>query len=72
MHKNPSDLGKENVTAEKYEREKRAKTRENGRLTYPKLKKSKIFEKVLDKGKQVWYNKRRELKNDLCPFAEKN
>jgi hypothetical protein len=46
--------------AEKYEGEKRAKTRENERLPLPKLKKSKIFQKVLDKRVKVCYNMRRE------------
>jgi hypothetical protein len=50
----------ENVTAQKFEGAKRAKTRENKRLTYAKLKKSKIFQKVLDKCTEVCYNKRRE------------
>jgi hypothetical protein len=50
----------ENVTAQKSEGAKRAKTRENKRLTYAKLKKSKIFQKVLDKCTEVCYNKRRE------------
>ena len=39
---------------------KTAKTRENERLSLAKLKKSKIFQKVLDKVKGVWYNNRRE------------
>ena len=50
------------MTAEKYERAKWAKTRENARLLHPKLKKSKIFQKGIDKVKQVWYNNRREKK----------
>jgi hypothetical protein len=49
-----------NVTAQKSEGAKRAKTRENERLTYAKLKKSKIFQKVLDKENKVCYNMRRE------------
>jgi hypothetical protein len=40
----------ENETAQKHKRAKRAKKRENKRLTISKLKKSKIFLKVLDKG----------------------
>jgi hypothetical protein len=50
----------ENVMAQKSEGAKWAKTRENERLTIPKLKKSKIFQKVLDKWERVWYNMRRE------------
>jgi hypothetical protein len=49
----------ENVMTQKSEGEKRAKTRENERLTYAKLKKSKIFQKVLDKENKVCYNMRR-------------
>jgi hypothetical protein len=49
-----------NVTAQKSERAKRAKTQENERLTNAKLKKSKIFQKVLDKRIKVCYNMRRE------------
>jgi hypothetical protein len=50
----------ENVMTQKSEGAKRAKTRENERLTHAKLKKSKIFQKVLDKENKVCYNMRRE------------
>ena len=53
LHKNLAYLVSENVMAGKYERAKRAKTRENERLLYSKLKKSKFFQKGLDKAKQV-------------------
>ena len=53
LHKNTWNKVSKNVTAGKYERAKRAKTRENERLLYSKLKKSKIFQKGLDKAKQV-------------------